>query len=64
MAIVINAPPPNSARRPTSTTSGTLSCRHMTHQPGQVGADFHQFGIRHFQHQFVMHLQDEAGLQS
>ena len=41
-----------------------LECRYITHQSRQVGADFHQFGIRHFQHQFIVHLQDETGLQA
>lgn len=37
-----------------------LECSHVTHQPGQVGADFHQFGVRYFEHELVMDLQHQA----
>ncbi len=41
-----------------------LELCHVTHQPGQVGADFDQFIVRHLKYQFVMDLQDEAGFQA
>jgi len=37
-----------------------LQCRDISHQPRQVGADFDELVVGSFQHQFVMHLQDEA----
>jgi hypothetical protein len=37
-----------------------LELGHIPHQSRQVSADFHQFIVRYFEHQFVVNLQNEA----